>query len=176
MSRTSFAHNFTLLPHSLRMYFREDPNRFVAFALKAVGLPEAGDDLLYSGPVEHGDAGRRGKRQIPLTCAEWLRGMPAGQDLLRNYKHLTEVEKNQVGNRMDDWDHIHGSLGSLGALGSVDDKVGKSGEEEIALVAELRRMKPDLSTADLRPLALAAYDLIQRLNEKKSLTYKKESY
>lgn len=172
MSRTSFAHNFTLLPHSLRMYFREDPNRFVAFALKAVGLPEAGDDLLYSGPVEHGDAGRREKRQIPLTRAEWLRGIPAGQDLLRNYKHLTEVEKNQVGNRKDDWDHIHGSLG---ALGSVDDKVGKSGKEEIALVAELRRMKPDLYTADLRPLALAAYDLIQRLNEKKSLTYKKES-
>jgi hypothetical protein len=172
MSRTSFAHNFTLLPHPLRMYFREDPNRFVAFALNAAGLPEDGNDLLYSRPVEHGDAGRREQRQIPLTRAEWLKGIPAGKDLLRNYKHLTEAEKNQVGNRKDDWDHIHGSLG---ALGSVDDKVGKSGKEEIALVAELRRMKADLRTADLKPLALAAFDLVQRLNEGKSLEYKKKS-
>ncbi|MDX3452121.1 DUF4157 domain-containing protein [Streptomyces sp. ME02-8801-2C] len=170
MSRTSFAHNFTLLPHSLRMYFREDPNRFAAFALKATGLPEDGNDQLYSRAVEHGDAGHREQREIPLTRAEWLKGIPVGKDLLRNYKHLTEAEKNQVGDRKDDWDHIHGSLG---ALGSVDDRVGRSGKEEVALVAELRRMKADLHTADLMPLALAAYDLIQRLNEGRSLKYEK---
>ncbi|MEU6228466.1 DUF4157 domain-containing protein [Streptomyces sp. NPDC047042] len=170
MSRTSFAHNFTLLPHPLRMYFRKDPDKFAAFALKASGFPEHGNEQLYSGPVEHGDAGHREQRQIPLTRAEWLKGIPVGKDLLRNYKHLTEAEKNQVGDRKDDWDHIHGSLG---ALGSVDDRVGRSGKEEVALVAELRRMKADLRTADLMPLALAAYDLIQRLNEGKPLKYEK---
>ncbi|MFE9727421.1 hypothetical protein ACFYQ5_28520 [Streptomyces sp. NPDC005794] len=143
----------------------------VAFALNAAGLPEDGNQPLYNRPVEHGDAGRLEKRQIPLTRAEWLTGIPAGKDLLRAYKHLTEAEKNQVGNRKDDWDHIHGSLG---ALGSVDDKVGRSGKEEVALVAELRRMKANVPTAGLKPLALAAYDLIQRLNEEKSLKYKKK--
>ncbi|MFJ6738392.1 DUF4157 domain-containing protein [Streptomyces sp. NPDC091279] len=171
MSRTSFAHNFTLLSHPMRMYFREDPNRFVAFALKATGLPENGTDLLYNKPVAHGDAGHRDTRQIPLTRAEWLKGIPVGKDLLRNYKHLTEAEKYQVSDRRQDWEHIHGSLG---ALGSVDDKVGRSGKEEVALVAELRRMRDRIPTADLQPLALAAFDLVQRLNEGKSLDYKKK--
>ncbi|MEU3570525.1 DUF4157 domain-containing protein [Kitasatospora sp. NPDC036755] len=171
MSRTSFAHNFTLLPRPLRSYFREDPGRFVAFVLKAAGLPQDGNDPLYSQPVEHGEAGHREKRQIPLTRAQWLKGIPVGNDLLRNYKHLHEAEKAQVGERKDDWEHIHGSLG---ALGSVDDRVGKRGQEELALVAELRRMKADLPTAELKPLALAAYDLIQRLNEGKSLDYRKK--
>lgn len=171
MSRTSFAHNFTLLPDALRTYFREDPNRFVAFALKAAGLPEDGSEPLYGKPVAHGDAGRRETRKIPLTRAEWLTGIPAGKDLLRNYKHLTEAEKDQVSDRRADWEYIHGSLG---ALGTVDDKVGRPGKEEGALVAELRRMRERVPTADLQPIALAAFDLVQRLNEGKSPKYKKK--
>ncbi|WP_416974192.1 DUF4157 domain-containing protein [Streptomyces sp. 4F14] len=172
MSRTSFSHNFTLLPLGLRMYFRDDPSRFAAFALEAVGLPQDGSEFLYNEPVEHGDAGHREKRQIPLTRAEWLKGIPVGKDLLRNFKHLTEEEKNQVGDaRRDDWKFIHGSLG---ALGVVDDKVGKTGKETVALVAELRRMRQRVPTAELQPIAVAAFDLVQRLNEGKSPQYKKK--
>ncbi|MFJ4002572.1 DUF4157 domain-containing protein [Streptomyces sp. NPDC090023] len=170
MSRTSFAHNFTLLPHPLRVYYRANPGDFTAFVLKAAGLPGSGDVSLYSQAVEHGEAGHRERKQIPLTRSEWLDGIPVGKDLLRNYKHLTEEEKNQVGDRKEGWEHIHGSLG---ALGTVDDKVGRPGEEAVALVAELRRMAENLRTADLRPLALAAYDLVQRLNEERTLKYKK---
>lgn len=171
MSRTSFDHNFTLLPHPLRVYYRANPGEFAKFVLRASGLPENGNEPVYSRSVERGDAGHREKKQIPLTRSEWLEGMPAGKDLLRNYKHLNEAEKIQVADRKEDWEHIHGSLG---ALGSVDDKVGKSGKEQVALVAELRRMADGLRTPDLKPLALAAFDLVQRLNEEKTLKYKKE--
>ncbi|MEU6387594.1 DUF4157 domain-containing protein [Streptomyces bauhiniae] len=172
MSRTSFAHNFTLLPHPLRIHYRANPHEFTTFVLQAAGLPTDGNSPLYSQPVEHGEAGHRERKQIPLTRSEWLTGIPAGKDLLRNYKHLTEAEKIQVGDdRKQDWEHIHGSLG---ALGSVDDKVGKPGEETVALVAELRRMADNLRTPDLRPLTLAAYDLVQRLNEERTLKYKKD--
>lgn len=171
MSRTSFAHNFTLLPDPLRSHFREHPDMFAAFALRAAGLPEDGSEPLYNKPVAHGDAGSRETRQIPLTRAEWLKGIPVGKDLLRNYKHLTDEEKEQVSGHRADWEHIHGSLG---ALGTVEDKVGKPGKEEVALVAELRRMKERVPTADLLPIALAAFDLVQRLNEGKSPKYKKE--
>ncbi|WP_329560385.1 eCIS core domain-containing protein [Kitasatospora sp. NBC_01266] len=170
MSRTSFAHNFTLLPRAMRIYYREHPGEFAAFVLGAAGLDPADEQaLVYPRSVEHGDAGNRVERQIPLTRLQWLTGMPAGKDLLRNYKHLTEAEKIQANE--EDWSHIHASLG---ALGSVDDRVGTSGKEEVALVAELRRMKDGLRTADLTPLATAAFDLVQRLNEGRSLKYEKK--
>ncbi|WP_329575517.1 DUF4157 domain-containing protein [Kitasatospora sp. NBC_01250] len=170
MSRTSFAHNFTLLPRPMRVYYREHPDEFAAFVLEAAGLsPTDEQALVYPRSVEHGDAGHRVERQIPLTRHQWLKGMPAGKDLLRNYKHLNEAEKIQANEA--DWSHIHGSLG---ALGSVDDKVGTPGREEVALVAELRRMKDGLRTADLTPLAVAAFELVQRLNEGRSLKYEKK--
>ncbi|MGC0421812.1 DUF4157 domain-containing protein [Embleya sp. AB8] len=170
MSRTSFAHNFTLLPLPFRVYYREHPDAFAAFILSAAGFdPNDRQTLVYPKTVEHGDAGQRTERAIPLTRHRWLAGMPAGKDLLRNYKHLTQVEKAEVGEA--DWTHIHESLG---ALGSVDDRVGGVGKEEVALVAELRRMKAGLRTADLQPLAVAAFDLVQRLNEEKRLKYEKE--
>ncbi len=170
MSRTSFAHNFTLLPHPLRVHYREHPDEFAAFVLRAVGFgPTEWHARVYPNTVEHGDAGHRVEREIPLTRYQWLVGMPAGKDLLRNYEHLTEVEKTEV--TEEDWTHIHGSLG---ALGSVDDRVGGPGKQEVALVAELRRMKDSLHTADLQPLAVAAFDLVQRLNEGKSIKYEKE--
>ncbi|MFF7635841.1 DUF4157 domain-containing protein [Kitasatospora sp. NPDC008050] len=170
MSRTSFAHNFTLLPRTMRIHYREHPAEFAAFVLEAAGLsPTDEQALVYPRSVEHGDAGNRVERQIPLTRHQWLMGMPAGKDLLRNYKHLTEAEKIQANE--EDWSHIHASLG---ALGSVDDRVGTPGREEVALVAELRRMKDGLRTADLTPLTIAAFDLVQRLNEGRTLKYEKK--
>ncbi|MFD7071503.1 DUF4157 domain-containing protein [Streptomyces sp. NPDC059913] len=171
MSRTSFAHNFALLPGPLQAYFREDPNRFVAFALRAVGFPEDGSAQLYAKPVARGDAGDRETKQITLTRAEWLKGIPAGKDLLRNFAHLNDEEKEQVGDREEEWDYVHPSLGKLG---TVEDQVGRPGEQELALVAELRRMKQDIPTAAIKPFALAAFGLIQRLNERKTLKYKKK--
>ncbi|MEU8516837.1 hypothetical protein AB0C76_35405 [Kitasatospora sp. NPDC048722] len=70
----------------------------------------------------------------------------------------------------DDWVHIHGSLG---ALGSVDDRVGPLGEEEVALVAEPRRMKDGLRTPDPTRLTVAAFDPVQLPNEGRSIKYKK---
>ncbi|MFJ2189051.1 DUF4157 domain-containing protein [Kitasatospora sp. NPDC087861] len=170
MSRTSFAHNFTLLPLPFRIHYRAHPEEFAAFILRAAGFdPTDRQARVYPETVEHGDAGDRRERAIPLTRHQWLMGMPAGKDLLRKYTHLTEVEKAEV--TEEDWVHIHGSLG---ALGSVDDQVGGLGKEETALVAELRRMKDELRTPNLMPLAVAAFDLVQRLNEGKSMTYKKE--
>lgn len=170
MSRTSFAHNFTLLPLPLRVHFRAHPDEFAAFVLRAAGFDPADRQArVYPNTVEHGDAGQRSEAAIPLTRYQWLVGMPAGKDLLRNYKHLNEVEKAEVDK--EDWAHIHGSLG---ALGSVDDRVGGPGKEEVALVAELRRMKDSLRTADLMPLALTAFELVQRLNEGRSIKYEKE--
>ncbi|WP_333769767.1 eCIS core domain-containing protein [Streptomyces sp. IBSBF 2435] len=170
MSRTSFAHNFMLLPHPLRLHYRAHPDRFAAFVLTAAGFdPADRQALLYPNTVEHGDAGERAERAIPLTRWKWLVGMPAGKDLLRNYRHLTEVEKAEV--TEEDWTHIHPSLG---ALGSVDDRVGARGRDEVALVAELRRMKDSLRTADLTPLAVAAFDLVQRLNEGRTIKYEKK--
>ncbi|MFF8035150.1 DUF4157 domain-containing protein [Streptomyces sp. NPDC016626] len=170
MSRTSFAHNFTLLPRPMRIYYRAHPDEFAAFVLKAAGLDPADHQArVYSRPVEHGEAGHREQRQIPLTRHRWLTGMPAGKDLLRNYKHLTQVEKTEVDEA--DWNHVHGSLG---ALGSVDDQVGRAGQKEVALVAELRRMKDGLRTSDLLPLTVAAFDLVQRLNEGRTLKYEKK--
>ncbi|MFM9611906.1 eCIS core domain-containing protein [Streptomyces niveiscabiei] len=169
MSRTSFAHNFTLLPLSMRVHYRANPAEFAAFALTAAGLDPADEQAtVYSRPVEHGEAGQRQERQIPLTRHQWLKGMPAGKDLLRNYRHLNQAERADVNEQ--DWNHIHGSLG---ALGTVDDRVGRPGKQEVALVAELRRMKDGLSTAELLPLTVAAFDLVQRLNEGRSLEYRK---
>ncbi|MFM9442752.1 DUF4157 domain-containing protein [Streptomyces acidiscabies] len=169
MSRTSFAHNFTLLPLSMRVHYRANPAEFAAFVLTAAGLdPSDEQATVYSRPVEHGEAGQREERQIPLTRHQWLKGMPAGKDLLRNYRHLNQAERTDVNEQ--DWNHIHGSLG---ALGTVDDQVGRPGRQEVALVAELRRMKDGLSTADLLPLTVAAFDLVQRLNEGRSLEYRK---
>jgi hypothetical protein len=170
MSRTSFAHNFTLLPRPFQDYYRDHPREFAEFVLQASGFdPGDRDALVYPNTVEHGDAGQRVARAIPLTRHQWLEGMPVGKDLLRNYTHLTDEEKTDVNE--DDWVHIHGSLG---ALGSVDDQVGSIGKEEVALVAELRRMKDGLRTRNLQPLAVAAYDLVQRLNEDRKLKYQKE--
>ncbi|CAL9325593.1 eCIS core domain-containing protein [Streptomyces sp. SudanB182_2057] len=173
MSRTSFAHNFTLLPPPMVLYYSEHPAEFAAFVLRAADLDPADEQaLVYPRSVEHGDAGHRAKRQIPLTRHRWLMGIPAGKDLLRNYKHLDDEEKTEVEGNAEDWKHIHRSLG---ALGSVDDRVGRPGKEKGALVAELRRMKDGLRTAELTPLTLAAFDLVERLNEGRSLTYKKKS-
>ncbi|MEE1782812.1 DUF4157 domain-containing protein [Streptomyces sp. SP17BM10] len=169
MSRTSFAHNFTLLPRALRVHFREHPDEFAAFILRAAGF-DPGDKQapVYPNTVEHGDAGDRRERAIPLTRYAWLVGMPAGKDLLRKYTNLNTVEQADV--TEDDWVHIHGSLG---ALGSVDDRVGPLGAQELALVAELRRMKDGLRTASLTPLTVAAFDLVQLLNAGSSLKYRK---
>lgn len=172
MSRTSFAHNFTLLPHPMRLYYRKNPAEFAAFVLGVTGL--AANDPLYSKPVEHGDAGDRERRQIPLTRSEWLEGMPVGKDLLRNYEHLTVEEKIQVADRNEDWGHIHGSLGALGTVDAAKDSVGRPGSREVALVAELRRMRDSLRTPELKPLAVAAFDLVMRLNEERTLKYEKE--
>ncbi|MGW1599034.1 eCIS core domain-containing protein [Streptomyces sp. NPDC002343] len=171
MSRTSFAHNFTLLPHAMQLYYQAHPAEFAAFVLEAAGYDPADEQaLVYPRSVEHGDAGHRVERRIPLTRRQWLMGMPAGKDLLRNHRHLTEEEKTEVDGNAEGWEHIHGSLGALGA---VDDQVGRPGRQEGAVVAELRRMKDGLRTADLTPLTLAAFDLVERLNEGRSLTYKK---
>jgi len=172
MSRTSFAHNFTLLPRPMRVHYRANPAEFAAFVLNAAGLDPADQQaLVYPHTVEHGDAGHRVERQIPLTRLQWLKGMPQGKDLLRNYRHLSEAEKIDINRNENDWAHIHGSLG---ALGTVDDRVGAPGRQEVALVAELRRMKDGLRTADLLPLSVAAFDLVQRLNEGRKLKYEKE--
>ncbi|MFF3073598.1 DUF4157 domain-containing protein [Kitasatospora sp. NPDC057904] len=169
MSRTSFAHNFTLLPRPFRVHFREHPDQFAAFVLRAAGFdPSDTQAPVYSDTVEHGDAGDRRERAIPLTRHQWLMGMPTGKDLLRKYTNLNTAEKADV--TQDDWVHIHGSLG---ALGSVDDRVGPLGKEEVALVTELRRMKDGLRTPNLTPLTVAAFDLVQLLNAGISLKYKK---
>ncbi|MET8980124.1 DUF4157 domain-containing protein [Streptomyces sp. NPDC004539] len=171
MSRTSFAHNFTLLPRPTRIYYRDNPEAFAEFVLRAAGLdPNDQQSLVYPNTVEHGDAGNRAERRIPLTRHQWLTGMPKGRDLLRNYRHLDEAEKIETNHNQADWSHIHGSLG---ALGTVDDQVGAPGHQEVALVAELRRMKDGLLTADLLPLSVAAFDLVQRLNEGRKLKYEK---
>ena len=120
--------------------------------------------------------------RITLTRQEWLEHIPTGYDLLKNYVNLPEEIKaadeddsadnlvKLVKDKRADFEAIHNSLG---ALGSVDDLVGLSDKPVKALVVELRRMQDDLKVGDLKPMAVSAYNLIERLNEGKKLKYKK---
>jgi hypothetical protein len=61
---------------------------------------------------------------------------------------------------------------SLGALGSQQNLVGPRGTDE-AVVAELRRMKDNVATGELKRLAVAVYTLVEQLNARQTLDYRK---
>ena len=171
MARTDFDHNFKLLPPALQQYFRDDPQRFVDLALDAASLRGTGGQRVIQGTVERGMAGDRTEREIPLTRAEWLVNIPQGVDLLKHYDNLGEGGKARVGAddaRKDAWEGVHKSLG---ALGSVDDQVGPNAAKQKAFVAEFRRMSDRLPARDLKPVAVAVYELLERMNAGKSLGY-----
>jgi len=73
------------------------------------------------------------------------------------------------------WKHPCGETWkSVGALGEVDDQVGPKGAKATAVVAEFRRMKDNVTEKEMKPLALAIFDLVEMLNAEKKgdLNYK----
>ncbi|EGJ32635.1 hypothetical protein LYNGBM3L_05230 [Moorena producens 3L] len=182
MARTDFAHNFGLIPEPYRNYFKTNPNQFAELVLNAAGFTGEGGQPIFPKTIEKGMVGNIQEVRITLTRQEWLEHIPTGYDLLKNYVNLPEEIKaadedesadnlvKLVKDKRADFEAIHNSLG---ALGSVDDLVGLSDKPVKALVVELRRMQDDLKVGDLKPMAVSAYNLIERLNESKKLKYKK---
>ncbi|MFG2881746.1 DUF4157 domain-containing protein [Streptomyces sp. NPDC048297] len=168
MARTDFAHSFSLLPPNLADHFQENPDAFVALVLQAAGMTGRGGERVFGNSVERGQANDRTRTIVALTRDAWLRAIPSGSDLLKNWEHLTADERGTV----DDEPGARAVHKSLGALGTQQNLVGPQGDQE-AIVAELRRMKDHIATAELTPLAVAVFTLVERLNAQQSLRYQK---
>ncbi|MFJ8388793.1 DUF4157 domain-containing protein [Streptomyces sp. NPDC094438] len=171
MARTDFAHNFSLLPGDVRSYFGTHQDHFVDLVLDAANRKDSGAQTLFGKSVERGLAEHRTETVIRLTRQQWLRALPKGHDLLKNAELLTAEQRTMV----DDEPGAAAVHKSLGALGNDDNKnrvSTKQGEIPL-LVAELRRMQDRVPAENLKPLALAAFKLIEQLNQGKNLTYSK---
>ncbi|MFF3975891.1 DUF4157 domain-containing protein [Streptomyces sp. NPDC001828] len=171
MARTDFARHFGLLTEGVREYFTAHPDQFVDLVLSAANRSGSGSARLFGAPVERGLANDRTQTEIALTRAQWLRAIPQGHDLLKNAQHLTAEQRTMV----DDEPGAEAVHKSLGALGDQDNRTTtKSGELNL-MVAELRRMRDGVPAEGLKPLALAAFKLIEQLNEGKKLKYAKRA-
>ncbi|MFE9724378.1 DUF4157 domain-containing protein [Streptomyces sp. NPDC005794] len=167
MARTDFAHAFSLLPTDLRDRFQANAAEFTNLVLDAAGMVDTGNAPVFATPVSRGLAGDRNPTTITLTRSAWLNGIAAGHDLLKHWDHLTVPERGMV-----DPDSAEGVHKSLGALGSEQNLVGPQNDQE-AVVSELRRMNDRMRTADMKPLAIAVFSLIEQLNANESPTYKR---
>ncbi|MEU9101033.1 DUF4157 domain-containing protein [Streptomyces sp. NPDC048361] len=167
MARTDFAHNFGLLPRPVQEYFREHPDQFATLVLRAVD--REGNMPLFGASVERGLANDRTQTTITLTRAKWLRTVALGHDLLKNTEHLTPEQRDMV----DDEPGAQAVHKSLGALGDQDNSVTVKKQEIQLMVAELRRMEDRVPAEKLKPLAVAAFKLIEQLNNGKDLKYAK---
>ncbi|MCX5384264.1 DUF4157 domain-containing protein [Streptomyces sp. NBC_00083] len=167
MARTDFAHNFGLLPRPVQEHFREHPDQFADLVLSAVG--REGNRPLFGASVERGLANDRTQTTIALTRSKWLRTVALGHDLLKNAENLTSEQRDMV----DDEPGAQAVHKSLGALGDQDNSVTVKKDEIQLMVAELRRMKDMVPAEKLKPLALAAFKLIEQLNHGKDLKYAK---
>ncbi|MFB7745871.1 DUF4157 domain-containing protein [Streptomyces sp. NPDC056132] len=171
MARTDFGRHFGLLAEGGREYFTAHPDHFVDLVLSAANREGSGGTKLFGAPVERGLANDRTQTDIALTRSQWLRAIPQGHDLLKNTQHLTAEERTMV----DDEPGAQAVHKSLGALGDQDNRTTvKSGELNL-MVAELRRMRDGVPAEGLKPLALAAFKLIEQLNEGKKLKYAKRA-
>ncbi|MEU3373933.1 DUF4157 domain-containing protein [Streptomyces sp. NPDC006660] len=169
MARTDFARSFGLLPGPVQEHFREHPGQFVDLVLDAAGRRGTGNEKLFGAPVARGLANDRTETTILLTRGKWLENLPNRHDLLKNTQSLTEQEQETVAD-------APGALAvhkSLGALGDEDNRVTVKKEEIQLMVAELRRMKDGVPAEKLKPLAVAAFKLIDQLNQGKKLSYGK---
>ncbi len=164
MARTDFAHNFRLLPRSLRTHFSKTPDDFVRLVLTAAGMEGTEDTQVFEHTVERGLAGQRQTTQITLTRGSWLGQIPRGFDLMKNFSNQSELVQEALSEsgKQTESEAIHKSLG---ALGSVDDQVGPKGNRTEALVVELRRMQDRRTAAELKPLATSVWDMIDKLNK-----------
>ncbi|MEU9700889.1 hypothetical protein [Streptomyces sp. NPDC047981] len=167
MSRTDFARGFGLLSQRLKDRFQENPDQFTGLVLSAAHLEGTGEQPVFGAQVERGLANDRTRTTVTLTRAQWLSGLVSGHDLLKNWQHLGETERSMV-----DQDSAEAVHKSLGALGDQQNLVGPQGDQE-AIVTELRRMQDNVRTDQLRPLAVAVFKLVERLNADRTLKYGK---
>jgi hypothetical protein len=165
MSRTDFAHGFSLLSTALKTHFQANPDAFAALVLRAANMDNRGGERLFGNTVERGLANDRTETTITLTRSDWLRALPSGTDLLKNWEHLAPTERALV-----DEDSARAVHKSLGALGTQQNLVGPNNDYE-AVVAELRRMKDAVPTARLKQLAISVYTLVEQLNSEQKLRY-----
>ncbi|MFI6640578.1 DUF4157 domain-containing protein [Streptomyces sp. NPDC050504] len=175
MARNDFAQGFRSLPASVRDHFAADPAGFaelVHSAAASAGLLGGPGDPVFGRTVERGLAGARTETSVSLTRRAWLEGIPAGKDLLKNLTKLSEDERADpaVEGHEEEWEGIHKSLGALSAEETATDRA--SGETIALMVAEFRRMNAvDVHTKDLKPLAMSAFGLLERLNTGRKLKY-----
>ncbi|WP_220140191.1 eCIS core domain-containing protein [Kitasatospora acidiphila] len=167
MARTDFAHGFSLLPQNLRNHFQADTGAFVRLVLQAANMAGTGNARVFGSEVERGMANDRTRTTVTLTRAQWLGALPAGHDLLKNWENLASDEQDMV-----DEDSARAVHKSLGALGQQQNLVGPQGSDE-AVVAELRRMKDNIATGELKRLAVAVFNLVEQLNARQPLNYQK---
>ncbi|WP_244188948.1 DUF4157 domain-containing protein [Streptomyces yokosukanensis] len=168
MARTDFARSFSLLPQNLKGHFQANPETFVALVLQAADMSGRGDERVFGNQVERGLANDRTRTTVELTRAAWLGALTSGSDLLKNWDHLAPAERTML----DDEPGTRAVHKSLGALGDQQNLVGPQGDQE-AIVAELRRMKDNIPTANLKPLAMAVFTLVEQLNAQQTLRYEK---
>lgn len=160
MSRTDFAHNFSLLPGNIKPTFEAEggDKKFADLVLRVAGRTNGGDERVYPKTVAQGLASKRIVTTIMLTRRNWLENIPRNIDLLRHAKLENKAYDGQ--------EAVHKSLGSL-------EPNQLSLEEKNMIVVELRGMTQGRTAEELRPLAMAAFKLIQQLNQGKELRYKK---
>ncbi|MFF5934449.1 DUF4157 domain-containing protein [Streptomyces sp. NPDC012508] len=169
MARTDFARSFGLLSQDLRNHFQAAPPAFTALVLEAAGMTGTDGDRVFGSEVERGLANDRTRTTVTLTRGQWLDALPAGNDLLKNWEHLTQPERSMV-----DQDSAEAVHKSLGALGGEQNLVGPQGDQE-AIVAELRRMQDNVRTGQLKPLAVAVFKLVEQLNADRTPKYEKKT-
>lgn len=176
LARTDFVHNFSLLPHPVKLHLQNSPAVFVSLAVASAGMNQqtGPDERVYPRTIERGPAGQRMNTTLPLTRRQWLEGMLNGSDYLKNWDLLRPDETLYapagpgVANEAD-WRVVHPSLG---ALVTVTDQVPTPDRSQVAaLVVELRQMRGKRTVDDLEPLALSTFKLIDRLNKGKELRF-----
>jgi hypothetical protein len=163
MSRTNFAHNFSLLSDDIKATFAGDEGAtaFANLVLLVAGKKDDGDEPIFGNTVAQGMAGDRTITNIMLTRRDWLEEIPKGVDLLQ---HEEKEAARYLGQEA-----VHKSIGSLDPK-----KMNAQEQEQKMIAAEFRRLKEWRSVEELAPLAIAAFRLIQQLTSGQKLRYRKQ--
>ena len=135
LARTDYYGMFRRLPNNEKTYFKANPDQFESMVLTAAGNLAPNANVLERGI--HGVA-------VNVTRRNWLRGIPAGTDLL---KKRTDAR-----------------LFGYGSRGRHTDTVGP-GLAEKGTILEFRTMRKDIKWDQWRDMAMRLFDYIVALNQ-----------
>ena len=161
MARTDFVGMFKRIRTREKSFFREDPQRWVDYALDATGFSGRGNQPLINFKITDGvmNVDEIGAPQLAtLTRERWLRSMADGRNAV---DLLTKVGS---GNNAPYLDAKGGHrLRALGLLGRRTDEVGVDGQNH-GVVIEFRTLRHGVRWNEWHNLARSFMTYVETLN------------